>query len=409
MKKGSHFLCRVRNHKFANAHQTAFFRAPLTRRTTQMRILLISGSRIIGGAERACLQLAAGLIDRGHDVEALCPTQGEWYGALSAAGVRVHPAVIGGALNLLTPFLIARHIIRVRPDALMVTTSDEWVWSCLTPRRAGNPRLVLVRHMGLPLPFRVRWLAGRRADAIVAVSRSVRDSLLIDSAIAPALVHVIPNAVRFAIGLVIPGPEDRARARNSLGLPPAGRLIGFLGGINRGKGIEDVMVAARRAGQTLGDVRLLVCGRKDERHETPGWEVLAQRHGLTGRVHYLGFIDDVRSAIVAADVVAIATRSTLREGLAQSAIDAMACGTPIAAYALEGITDVVGDAAILARPDDVEELSGALIRVLGDPELGAHIARGGLSRARELFHPGRMADRYEELFAALVSDRPAGR
>ncbi len=142
-------------------------------------------------------------------------------------------------------------------------------------------------------------------------------------------------------------------------------------------------------------MRLLVCGRKDERHETPGWEVLAQRHGLAGRVHYLGFIDDVRPAIVAADVVAIATRSTLREGLAQSAIDAMACGTPIAAYALEGITDVVGDAAILARPDDVEELSGALIRVLGDPELGAHIAQGGLSRARELFHPGRMADRYE--------------
>src|SRR5271155_1465855 len=240
-----------------------------------MRILLVAGSRIIGGAERAGLQLAAALIDRGHDVEVMCPTQGGLCGAASAAGIRIHPAAIGGALNLLTPFFIAQHIIRVSPDFLMVTTSDEWVWSCLTPRRTGGPLLVLVRHMGLPLPFRVRWLAGRRADAIVAVSRSVHDSLLVDSAIAPALVHVIPNAVRFAIGPGIPGPQDRARARNSLGLPAAGRWIGFLGGINRGKGIEDVMVAARRADQTLGDVRLMVCGRKDERHETPGWDVLA--------------------------------------------------------------------------------------------------------------------------------------
>jgi glycosyltransferase involved in cell wall biosynthesis len=374
-----------------------------------MKILLVSGSRMVGGAERAGLQLIAALVDRGHDIEALCPAQGEWRGALSAAGIRIHPAAIGGALNLLTPFFIARDITRVHPDFLMVTTSDEWVWSCLTPRRAGGPRLVLVRHMGLPLPFRVRWLAGRRADAIVAVSRSVRDSLLIDSAIAPAFVHVIPNAVRFAIGLGVPRPEDRARARGSLGLPAAGRWIGFLGGISRGKGIEDVMVAARRANQTLGDVRLLVCGRNDERHETPGWDVLAQRHGIAGRVHYLGFIDDVRPAIVAADVVAIATRSTLREGLAQSAIDAMACGTPIAAYALEGITEVVGDAAILARPDDVDELSGALIRALGDRDVGAHIAQGGLSRARELFDPGRMADRYEQLLTALASHRRAVR
>ncbi len=199
------------------------------RRTAQMKILLVSGSRIIGGAERASLQLATGLVDRGHDVEVLCPAQGEWYGALSAAGIRTHPAAIGGALNLLTPFLIARHINRVRPDLLMVTTSDEWVWSCLTPRQARNPRLVLVRHMGLPLPFRVRWLAGRRSDAIVAVSRSVRDSLLIDSAIAPALVDVIPNAVRFAIAPRRSRTEDRARARNSLGLPPAGRLIAIFG------------------------------------------------------------------------------------------------------------------------------------------------------------------------------------
>ncbi len=372
-----------------------------------MKILLVSGSRIVGGAERASLQLATALVERGHSVEALCPAQGEWWTTLTAAAIRTHPAAIGGALNLRTPYFIARVVAMVRPDLVIAATSDEWVWSCLTPRKAGNPKLVLVRHMGLPLPFRVRWLAGRRADAIVAVSRSVRDSLLTDSAIAAAKVHVIPNAVRFAIGPDVPSAEDRLRARGALGLPAAGRWIGFLGGINRGKGIEDVMIAAHRANQTLGDVRLLICGRNDPRRKAPGCDELARQYGLAGRVHHLGFVDDVRSAIVAADAVAIATRSTLREGLAQTALDAMACGTPIAAYALGGITDAVGETAMLARPDDVDDLSGALTKILEDPDLAARLARGGLQRARESFDPGEMVDRYEQLFADLTARRNA--
>ena len=129
---------------------------------------------------------------------------------------------------------------------------------------------------------------------------------------------------------------------------------------------------------------------------------------MEDRVHYLGHIDDVKPALIAADVVAIATRSTLGEGLAQTAIDAMACGTPIAAYALGGITDVVGDAspaAVLARPDDIEGLAAAVTRLLADPDLADRIAREGLVRAREAFDPKRMIDSYERLFTDLLASR----
>jgi glycosyltransferase involved in cell wall biosynthesis len=373
-----------------------------------MKILLISGSRIVGGAERATLQLARSLAERGHAVDAMCPGAGEMLAALRKSDLPVYPGAIGGSLNVLTPLMIARVVWARHPDVLIATTSDEWVWSCLIPRPARRPALVLVRHMALALAYRVRWLAGRRADAIVAVSRGVRASLLADSAIAPPMVHVIRNAVRFAVRQDVPSIADRVRARASLGLPQAGRWIGFLGGINLGKGIADVMAAARHASQSLGDVGLLVCGRKDTRRETPDCDELARTYGLHGRVHYLGHIEDVRSAITAVDMVAIATRSSLKEGLAQTAIDAMACGTPIAAYALEGVTEVVGEdepAAILARPDDVESLAQAVTRMLADSELAARIARVGLVRARTAFDPNETADRYEMLLTALLKER----
>lgn len=375
-----------------------------------MKILLISGSRIVGGAERVTLQLVQALLERGYQVEALCPAGGQWRAAVSAASIPVHPAAIGGALNLLTPFIIGRTVSATRPDLLMVTTSDEWVWACLVPRRAMHPRLILVRHMGLPLPFAVRWLAGHRADAIVAVSRSVRQSLLADSAISPSMVHVIPNAIRFPARQSIPDSGERMRARSLLGLPSTGRWIGFVGGVNLGKGIEDAMLASRRANQSLADVHLLVCGRKDPRRDTPGCEELARRHRMEERVHYLGYLDDVTPAIIASDAVMIATHSTLREGLAQTAIDAMACGTPIAAYALGGVTDAVGETdpvAILARPDDVEDLGSAVTRLLQDAALATNVAQRGLDRARREFAPALMAGRYEQLFSALLADRTA--
>ncbi len=373
-----------------------------------MKLLLISGARIVGGAERVTLQLGAELMARGYQVEALCPSAGQWRTALTRAGIVAHPAPIGGALNFLTSFVIAQAAGTFRPDLLMVTTSDEWVWACLTPRRACAPRLVLVRHMGLPLALRVRRLAGWRADAIVAVSHSVRQSLLAGSAIAPGKVRVIPNAVRFAINSRVPDPLQRRLARTSLGLPEGGRWIGFLGGINLGKGIEDVMVAAGRANRMLGDVHLLVCGSKDLRQRTPDCGELARRCGIEEIVHYMGQLDDVIPAITACDVLAIATHRALREGLAQSALDAMACGTPIAAYALEGVIDAVGEtdaAAVLARPDDVADLGAAIIGLLSNPELAASIARRGLDRARAEFEPAQMADRYEQLFGALTADR----
>jgi glycosyltransferase involved in cell wall biosynthesis len=380
--------------------------AALMCRLEAMKLLLVSSARIIGGAERVTLQLAQMLLERGHPVEAICPHGGPWRGALVKAGIRTYPRMIGGAVNLFAPLAIARTVAISRPDLLMVTTSDQWVWSSLTPRSARMPRLVLVRHMGLPLSYRLRWLVGRRADAIVAVSDSVRETLLEDYAIPAGKVHTIVNATRFPVRQTIPNVAERMRARSALGLPAAGRWVGFLGGINLEKGIEDAMVAVRRTNQPLDDVKLLVCGRKNTRHKTPDGDDLARRHGLQSQVHFLGHLDDVIPAIIASDAIIIATRSKLREGLAQTAIDAMACGTPIVAYALGGVTDVVGKgepAAILARPDDVDQLSFALTRLLEDSKLAGEIAARGLDRARRQFDPALMADRYERLFERLLA------
>src|SRR5262245_9541575 len=142
-----------------------------------MTVLWICGARIVGGAEHVTLQLAELLQARGLAVVALCRPTGPLRGALSGAGIDAHCGNLGGALNLGAIAAIHRALQQIRPDIALVTTADEWVWSCLC-RRPAHTRLVLVRHMVTPLAWRVRWLASQRADAIVAVSDAVRQSLL---------------------------------------------------------------------------------------------------------------------------------------------------------------------------------------------------------------------------------------
>jgi glycosyltransferase involved in cell wall biosynthesis len=122
-------------------------------------------------------------------------------------------------------------------------------------------------------------------------------------------------------------------------------------------------------------------------------------------LHDLGEIERMEEALTAADVVVMATHRRLSEALPATLIEAMACGTPVLAYATGGMVEVIGAderAGRLAAPDDPHDLARALADILRDPAGAEHMARAALERVRELFAPRHAADRYEALFSALL-------
>jgi glycosyltransferase involved in cell wall biosynthesis len=370
-----------------------------------MRVLWICGSRIVGGAERATLQILALLRERGHAVRAVHPPKSDLALALEKVGIRSHDARLGGATNPRSIHAISRTVRELDPEITLVTTPNEWMWSCLMEPWAKRGRLVLVRHMALPLAVGVRWLANLRADAIIAVSEAVRRSLLGPLGIREKLIHVIPNPVRFTARGEIPSAQARAHARESLGLSAAGRWIGFFGGLEQRKGIGDLMQAALQVKAKIEECNILICGRTGGGGRGKAVELRTPQQGLFNRTHYLGEIEEVDRAITAVEAVVIATHSSLGEGLPLIALEAMACGTPVAGYAIGGVKEAIGgsgDSGLLVAPDDPDALAQAVLTLLTDRELAAHVATRGLSRAREMFAPALAADRYEGLFFALL-------
>jgi glycosyltransferase involved in cell wall biosynthesis len=126
-------------------------------------------------------------------------------------------------------------------------------------------------------------------------------------------------------------PRDRGAAKAALGV--AGKLVVSLGALIPRKG-HDIVVAAMTM---LPEATLLIIGAGPER------EALARQihqAGLGERVRLLGSQPHERlpEILAAADVMALASAS---EGLANAWIEAMACGTPVVAPAVDGATEAI--------------------------------------------------------------------
>jgi glycosyltransferase involved in cell wall biosynthesis len=117
------------------------------------------------------------------------------------------------------------------------------------------------------------------------------------------------------------------------------------------------------------------------------------------RVDLLGFVDDLVSVYQRADALIITSRY---EGFCLPAVEAMACGTPVVAFANSAVTEVVGDGGILVRDGDVVNLVAELRTLLTNPTAWDEASARGLERARA-FSWKRCVEIHAELFRSVAA------
>ena len=82
----------------------------------------------------------------------------------------------------------------------------------------------------------------------------------------------------------------------------------------------------------------------------------------------------------------------------------MSCGLPVVGSRTGGLPEVVedGETGLLADPGDVEAMSGAALRILGDEPLRARLSRAARDRAVRLFRAEEVLLRWEALYRRLL-------
>jgi glycosyltransferase involved in cell wall biosynthesis len=102
--------------------------------------------------------------------------------------------------------------------------------------------------------------------------------------------------------------------------------------------------------------------------------------GLTDQVKFTGRVPEVKSWYKDASIFVYPSR---QEEFGLPALEAMASGIPVITSNRGSLPEVVGDAALLVDPDDVQGLAELMYSLLSDETLRSKMIQRGLTRARQ--------------------------
>jgi len=242
------------------------------------------------------------------------------------------------------------------------------------------------------------WREVKRAERIVTVSEHSRGDIVRVLGVEPSRVAVVPEAADPLFRPV----RDEARleeVRARFGLSP-----GFLftaGAIHTRRNLERLIEAVSIAGRELGrELELLILGTTAP--FTPPVDIwgTARRCGMEERVKRLEYVSD-EELLLLYNACGAFVYPSLYEGFGLPVIEAMACGAPVACSNVTSLPEVAGEAALYFDPLSVEDMSGAVARLVGEEGLREDLSQAGLRRAAS-FSWRRAAEETRRIFAEAL-------
>lgn len=354
-----------------------------------MRIVLSNSSVKWGGVHVVTETLARGLSARGHDITV--------YGAPGSIleermcgvapfepilhGMDLHPVTLMKARRALQRGQAQVVIAMMKKDVRLTVPA---AWSLRIPS--------IVRHANdRPLTGWIydQALFGGLPALHIANSNATRDTLLRSASwLRAERVMVIHNGTTT-------DAIDNARPA-ALGLDPDALVFGFVGRLEKRKGLLDLMMAWQRVAQALPSAHLVIAGKGPDEGQA------RQVGGDAPRIHWLGYRADIPSLLRALHAAVVPSHW---EGFGLSALEAMIAGLPVVATNASSLPEIVSDdvTGLLVEPGNPGKLARAMIRLAEDSSMRARMGAAGRQRALSEFSEARMIDGFEKAVALVRS------
>ncbi len=357
----------------------------------------------IGGTRRHVVDACRGLARRGVRVSLVAsalrePHFREDLRELASDGVEIREIPMVRAIRPTTDLsqtLQLRRILReLRPDIVHTHSSKAGAigrlasWSSGVGARVHTPHTFAFLFGAMFSPtsrslFRaVEKELARKTDRFLAVSDDEASTFRSAGFIPEQKLRVVPNGVD-------PAAFHSAEplARGELGVPEGVPLFLVVGLLNIAKG-QDLAIEAL-ASPALNDAHLLLAGSGEME---PELRRLAAKLGVTQRVHFLGWRDDIPRLLRTADLLLLPSRW---EGMPYIVLEAMSAGLPVAATRVDGARALVESSGcgVLCAEATPASLAASVAHILSlDAEQRRQLGSRGESAVRERYTLDRMVD-----------------
>ena len=386
----------------------------------RLRVARVISRLNVGGPAIHTILLTAGLDPAAYEsrlyVGAPGPSEGDMLPLARARGVEpmaipglgraVHPGRDLRALRRL-----AREFRTFRPHIVHTHAAKAGTLGRIAARMAGVPVTVHTFHghvlrgyfrPAVAATFRaVERALARRTTLIVALSPGQREELLAMKIARPERVSVVPLGLE--LDPLLEAQARRGALRGRLRLSPETKLVGIVARLVPIKDHGTFLAAAARVALADPAVHFVVAGDGPLR---AGLEAAGRAAGLNGRMHFLGWWEDLPALYADLDVVALTSRN---EGTPVCLLEAMAAAVPVVATAVGGVPDVVrhGETGLLVPPGDPAAVAAALASLLADPERRSVLGLAGRRAAYPAYDAKTLIARVDGIYRELAGDRRA--
>jgi glycosyltransferase involved in cell wall biosynthesis len=367
-----------------------------------MKVLLLSTSMGMGGADKQILSAAGEMQARGHEVLIVSLTHLGPMG-LEAQGAGIPTRSLEMRRGFPDPRGLGRlvRIVRTwRPDVLHSHMLHANLMARVLRLFAPVPALVStihsIREGGRLKRASYRW-TNRLADHMTIVSEAAADRFITKGIIPKELLSVVPNGVDTDHFRQVPAGA-RESLRRSLGLDREFVWLA-VGRFETAKDYPNMLRGFARVREQQPRTVLLLAGQGSLREET---EALGTTLGLGDGVRFLGVRQDVSELMSAADGYLM---SSAWEGMPIVLLEAAAAGLPIVTTRVGGNAEVVreDESGFLVPPRDPDALAAAMLRLIALPGSERQsMGERGREHVQASYGLSRVVDRWLEVYRRVL-------
>lgn len=311
------------------------------------------------GAETFTCQLAGHEVEMGHEVKIVSIFDGvaelPWKGTIYT----IQGSPKNRFFDLFAWKRLAKLISDFEPDIVQANAGDTLkyvVWSKLifrwkTPIIFRNASEV-GRYLNSSFQEKYNGLLYRNITGAISVSEASKKDLITNFPFLKNKTKVIP------IGL-----EEKEEIETVRFTPSEARHVVHVGGFSFEKNHKGLLNIFQSAVSSFPNLHLHLVGDGPLRNEI---ELLVKEKGLQSKVTFYGFVNNPLAYIKAADVLVL---PSIIEGLPGVLLEAMYCKTPVVAYNVGGISEIVSsNTGYLVEKNNEKDFSEALSKVLNTAE-----------------------------------------